>query len=268
MKALRYILLGLVALAVIGLLCYQGFVSKDLESGDLVRGLLILAGLILAMVRPRRSRRVSNRKALYQKEYSDFIQNAFSEDPKLEKLFFKAVDDYNQSKPAAAIKKLSRLRKDCQRSADLYAVTVFSALCSDDMQLWDDAANLYQAALHMRPNSTLASNMGLCHQKSGDSQKAMAAYELAIRIDPDNAYAHNNISALYFRDGDYESALDYAEAALEINDHLPQALSTAAICCSLLEDEEGYKNYYRKAVAAGYDGSKIKSTIRALNAEL
>ena len=34
-----------------------------------------------------------------------------------------------------------------------------------------------------------------------------------------------------------------------------------------LYSEEEYRNYYRQAVSAGYDGNKIKNTIAALNPE-
>lgn len=262
-KMLRIVIVILLALAVVGLLCWQAFVEKNLETKDLLRAVLILAGLVLALLKTRR--RVSNPKALYQKAYGQFIQNAFSNNPKLEKKFYSAVDLYNQNKSAAALHKLNSLRKECQRSADLYAVTVFTALCCDDMGVYEEAIGHYYAALQIRPHSTLASNMGLCYQKSGDTEKAMEAYQQAVRIDPSNAYAHNNISALYFRDGDYESALDYAEAALDLDGQMAVALGTAAICHALLGNTEAYQMYYRKAVSAGYSGQKIKNTIRSLD---
>lgn len=267
MKIIRYIILGLLAVAVAGILCYKGFVEKNLETGDLVKGIIVLAGLVLSLFRPR-IRRVSNKKALYQKAYSNFIQNPFSEDSKLEKRFYNAVDDYNRNKPAAAISKLSKLRQECQRSADVYAVTVFMALCCDDMRLYPDAIRHYQAALSLRPNSSLASNMGLCYCNAGDRENAEKAYRQAIAIDPKNAFAYNNMATLYFRDGNYATALDYAEAALEANDTMPQALSCAAVCCALMGYEAQYENYYRRAVSAGYDGKKIKDAIRSLDAKL
>ncbi len=268
MKAFKIILVSLLALAVIGLLCYQGFVTKDLEIADLVKGVLILAGLAAVVFRPTRRGKVSNKKALYLNAYPEFIQNVFAEDKKLEKQFFNAVDDYNRNKPAAAVDKLSKLRKSCQRSADLYAVTVFTALSLDDMHLYEEAAAHYTSALQMRPNSTLASNLGLCYERLGKTAMALDAYRNAITLNPNNAFVHCNLGFLLFRQEEYEAALENAEQSISINAQLPQALALAAMCCALLEKDEEYTKYYRRAVNAGYDGDRIKATLRSLDASL
>ncbi len=262
-------LIVLTALGVAGLLYYEGFVTKELDSGDIAKAVLILAGLVLAAVRTKKPRRqVSNKKVAYEKAYPDFIQNVFSEDKKLEKKFFHAVDDYNQNKPAAALKKLEALRKDCQRTSDLYAVTVFTALCLDEMRAYEKAIQQYYGAFQIRPNSTLASNMGLCYERLGEPNRAIDAYTTAIQTDKTNAFAFNNLGTLYFREGDYETALEYAEAAIAVNPRMPQALSLAAICSAVMGQQEPYQRYYRQAVAAGYDGSKIKAVIKSLDPEL
>lgn len=268
MKALRYILIGLVAAAVAGILAYQALVAKNLTTNDIFRAALILAGLVLSLVKSRKRRPVGNKKTLYQKAYGEFIRNAFSSDPKLEKKFFSAVDDYNQDRPAKGVEKLRKLRGECHNSADIYAVTVFTGLCLDDMGLYEEAASAYENALRIHPSSTLASNLGLCRQRLGNFPGAVEAYEHAIDLDPDNAFVYNNMASLYFREGDYETALDYAEHAIDINPTMPQALSTAAICFALLGDEELYKEHYRRAVAAGYDGKTIKQAIRNLDPTL
>ena len=132
MKALRYIIPGLLIAAVAGLMCYQAFVEQQLESRNLVRGILIIAGAILTMIRVPKHK-VVNKKAVYQKAYDEFIQNAFYDDPKLEKQFYKAVHNYAQSKPSAAISKLEKLRRESHRTNDLRAVTVFTALVAVDV---------------------------------------------------------------------------------------------------------------------------------------
>lgn len=267
MKALRYILYTLVILGAGGLLAYQYFVEKNLDSGNVIKCGLIIAGAIIGIIKAPR-RRISNKKALYQKSYGEFIQNAFSEDKKLENQLYNAIHDYNMNKPAAAVSKLNKLRKECQRTADLYAVTVFLGLCYDDMRLYDDAIKEYEAALKIRATSTVYSNLGLCYYRAGNTDGAQDAYENAIRIDPHNAFAYNNLSALFFRETDYYDALEYAEMALAEDPNMVQALSTAAICCALIGETEDYERYYRQAVTNGYDGKKIKAAIQALDTTL
>lgn len=268
MKALRYILYGLLAAAVVGFVCYQAFVTKNLESGNLVKAGLILAGILLSLLRPRKARYAGSRKTLYQKAYGEFIQGAFADDPKLEKKFYSAVDDYNKHRFESAVKKLMALRKECQRTADIYAVTVFTGLCLDDLHLYEEAADAYENALRIRPNATLASNLGLCYQRLGNPEQAEAAYARSIELDPNNPFVYNNMSSMYFHNADYETALDYAERAFACNPNMKQALGTAAMCYALLGQEEQYKEYYRRAVAAGQDGQKLKARIKELDPAL
>ncbi len=267
-KALRFILPGLVILAAAGLLVYQGFVEKNLETSDLIRGIIIILGSIGTMFKKPKQRPVSNKKALYQKAYPEFIQEPFAGEPKLERKFYDAVHDYNRNKPAAAIAKLDALRKECQRTSDLRAVTSFTGLCLDDMGRYEEALAKYDAARKIRDCSTLASNMGLCAYRLGKFNQAQDYYEEAIQLDKTNACAYSNLAALYFALGDYESALDAAEDAISCNEKMPQALSTAAICAKLTGDEELYATYYRRAVAAGYDGDKIKRVIKQLDTDI
>ena len=267
MKSLRYILYSLVILGAAGLMAYQYFIEHNLESSNVIKCALIIAGAIIGIIKcPRR--RISNKKALYQKSYGEFIQNAFSDNKKLENQLYNAIHDYNLNKPAAAVSKLNKLRKEYQRTADLYAVTVFLGLCYDDMHLYIDAIKEYEAALKIRPTSTIYSNLGLCQYRTGNIEAAQESYENAIRIDPHNAFAYNNFSALFFREADYYDALEYAEMALSEDPKMVQALSTAAICSALIGETEDYERYYRQAVIKGYDGNKIKATIQALDTSI
>ncbi len=268
MKIFRIILVAILILAVLAMAGYAYFLDPNPEPRDLVKIGLVLVGLVLSLIKIGTPRTVSNKKTLFEKSYPEFIQNVFSEDKKLERKFFDAVYDYNRGKPALALNKLGKLRRQCQRTADLYAVTVFTALSLDDMRLYTNAAAMYQNALQMRPNTTLASNMGLCFERSGNPEKAMEAYSKAIDLNPNNEFALNNMGSLFFKEGDYESALDYAEAAIDANPRMPQALSLASMCCALLKDTAGYENYYRKAVSAGYDGRKIKQMLHSMDPTL
>ena len=268
MKSLRYILPGLVILAVVGLLGYEAFIAKDLQPSSIVRGGLIIAGAVLVMVRKPQQRTRVSKKTAYQSAYSQFIQEPFSDDPKLEKQFYNAIHNYSTGSPSKAVEALKKLRNECRNTQEIYSVTVFTALSLYDMGRWQDALSLYEDARKIKDCSTLASNMGICCNRMGDFDRAIDLYREAIQLDSKNAAAYNNLSALYFARGEYEDALEYAENALECQENLPQALSAAAICSKLLGDEEGYDSYYRRAVAAGYDGAIIKKVIKKMKSKI
>ena len=268
MKALRYILYGLIILAAVGLLCYYAFYEQDLSPNNIAKCLLLIVGAILGMLKTGKRRKPVNQKALYQKAYGEFIQNAFSDDPKLERKLYSAIDDYNHSKPSSAISKLEKLRRHCQRTADIYAVTVFLGLCCDDMGAFTEAIRYYQAASSIRNNSTVSSNLGLAYQRTGQFDAAEAAYHQAILLNPKNTYALNNQAVLCFRRGDYEESLELSKQVLELDAAMVQALSNAALCCALTGREEEYKTYYKRAVSNGYDGKKIKNFLSQMDLEI
>lgn len=264
MKTLRYILIGLVAAAVIGLLCYQGFVTKELTSANLTRALLILAGLVLACFRGGRRQRVS--KAGYKAAYGHLIGNAFADDPKLEKKLYAALDDFNKHRYPAALQKLEQLRLASPRSADRFAVHAFNGLCYSRLERYEDAIAQYTTALTIREHSTVASNMGICHLNLGHTGAALECYHRAIRADDKNPNAYNNIAQLYMQLGEYEDAIEYGEKALAINGNMPQALNAMAICYAMLDHDEESESFIRRAAANGSDVKTLRNYISNLKA--
>lgn len=262
MKALRYILLSLVAAAVIGLLCYQGFVTHELTQSNLIRALIILAGVILALFRgPRRGRLT---KADYKAAYGHLIGNAFAEDPKLEKLLYQALNDFNSRRYPAALKKLEQLRLASPRSADRFTVLAFTGLCYDRMGRYEDAITQYTTALQCREHSTVASNMGSCYLNLGRNAEAIECFKRAIRADNTNPNAHNNLAQLYIEMGEFEEALPWAEKAVALNGNMPQALNAMTICHAMLGNDAESANYFRRAVACGSNGSSLRAYIENL----
>lgn len=259
MKTLRYILIALVAVAVIGLLAYQGFVTGELTHSNLVKGILILAGLILSLLKGNRRGRAT--KADYKAAYGHLIGNAFSDDPKLEKLLYKALADFNAKRYTACLKKLDNLRNASPKSADRFTVTVFTALCHDRLEQYEEAIRLYSNALMIREHSTVSSNMGSCYLELGRIDEALECFKRAVRADIKNPNAHNNIAQLYIQTGDYEAALPYAEEAVKLNGNMPQALNAMAICHAMLGNDAVSETYFRRAVACGSDGKTLRAYI-------
>lgn len=262
MKALRYILVGLLAAAVIGLLAYQGFVTHELTGSNLTRALLILAGLALTLLKGARRGRAT--KADYKAAYGHLISGAFDDDSKLEKQFFKALGDFNRRKYPACLKKLDALYAASPKRTDRFAVIVFTALCHSRMGHFEEAIRLYTNALQIREHSTVASNMGNCYLELGKIEDALECFKRALRADASNPNAYNNIAQLYIETGDFASALPYAEKAVEINGKMSQALNAMAICHAMLGNNTEYESYFRRAVACGSDGKSLRSYIENL----
>ena len=179
MKAFRYISYALIILAAIGLLCWYIFIEKRFDSSDIIKCALILSGAILGIFKAGK-RRTPKVKVFFQKAYGEFIDGAFSDSPTQERKLYAAIYDYYRQKPSSSYAKLLKLRKECQRTNDIYAVTVFLGLCCDDMGIYEDAISHYQAALAIRHNSTVFSNMGLCFQHIGKFEEAEDAYRNAL----------------------------------------------------------------------------------------
>ena len=270
MKKLPLILYIILALVVIGILIWDFAVDNLIERNTQAKAIVVLVGLVISIVNlsRRSTRKVSNKKALYSNAYAEYIENVFPEDRKLQKLFFDAVDDYNHGKPAEGVAKLEKLRPSCVRRSDIYAVTVFLALCLDDMKVYDKAAQQYRAALSIKPNSGLASNLGLVLDRAGKEAEAAASYEQAIRLDSGNASAWNNLAQQHMRNGRYEDALDAAGNAAKLNPKLAPAHNVLAICSYMLGDMEAYEQHYRRAVSNGSNGERIKAYIASLDARL
>lgn len=261
MKALKYILAAITAAAVIGLLCYQGFVTHELTSANLTRAVLILAGLVLALFKKPRRRAT---RSDYKAAYGHLIGSAFSEDPKLEAKLYQALDDYNRDRYTAALKKLEQLRLESPRSADRFAVLAFTGLCYDDMGQYQEAIRHYTSALQIREHTTVASNMGLCCMKMGQNEAAIECYERAIRADGSNPNPYNNIAQLHIRMGEYEKALPYAQKAADLNGNFPQALNALTICHAMLGNQAESDACFRRAVACGSNGKELRAYINNL----
>ena len=265
-KWVYYVLYGLILVFMLSLLGYEVLVTKNFDSGFLMKAILCILGVVasIAKLSSGKTRTPSNRKALYRKAYAEFIEGAFTDDKKLEKKLMDALQSYNQEKYAASLDKLNQLYPLCQRSTDRYAVLVFQGLCCHDMKLYKDAICHYEAALLIKPNSTLASNAGLCYEKLGDYDTACDRYRRAAQIDSKNATPYNNMAQIWMRLGDYQTALEFAELAHERNQKLVPALNALTICHHMLGHQEEYRKYLRLAVASGSNAKNIKAYIERI----
>lgn len=254
-NTILYIAIAILALAVL----LYFFVTDSYDDSERIRFFIVSAGIIASLVKvfltPRKQ--AAERRALCSHVYEEFVTGAFEWDSRLEKRFYSALEEYNSDRPATALKKLAQLRAECRTREDVYGVTIFEALCLSDMQSHQKAAEKYADALAIRPLCTLASNMGMCYERMGNTEQAAECYSRAISIDPKNPLPHINLAFQSIRLGEIDAGREHAQHALDLAPGNPKALKAMTICCYMLGDADAYQSYYRRAVANGVDKEEV-----------
>lgn len=198
------------------------------------------------------------------KARGEFAKDAFADKPQLEAKFQAAIKDYNSNMPKAALAKLTKLAPLCTDDKEIYAVSMATAQVQMLLGKPLPAIREYTRALGLHPTAQGAIDLGSCHQRMGNLDKARDSYEFALDLDPDNLEARAILATTYVADGDYYTALEQAQMVLEKNDKHASALATAAISCGLTGDPVMCKHYTTQAVENGYSKKKIEDTIAAL----
>lgn len=250
-------ILILLALVVVGLCLYDIFVLEKTDVGNIIRGILLLAAIVLSIVRTL-TRPSSASPADYRNSYRQFIGDAFEKDKGRELLFMTAIHKYQQNRYDRTLSLLARLEPTCKNDTERFAVLFFRALCLDEMEAYQPASACYEELLTIRDDSTIASNLGICYQRLGQNDRSLNAYLRAIDMNPENAYPYNNIAQLLLREEDFEGTLRYADMALARTANLYQAWSAKAIAHAMLGQAESYRSALRRATDEGADASAIR----------
>jgi tetratricopeptide (TPR) repeat protein len=94
----------------------------------------------------------------------------------------------------------------CRALADAYA----------DCERWEEAVQMYQAAIVMLPqDADLYNNLGIAYEEIGSLDQAEQAYRHAISLQPDDTTAHYNLGMLYKEQQRIPEAVHVFEACLE-----------------------------------------------------
>jgi len=240
-----------------------GVLASGTVNPLLLVGISLVTMFALVALRPKNkgNRTISD---LERKSRGEFAKDAFSEEPQLEAKFLAAVKDYNGNMPKAALNKLTKLAPLCTGDKEIYAVAMATAQCHLILGKPLPAIREYTRALGIHPSVEVAMELGSCHQRMGNLDKARDSYEFALDLDAENLEARSRIATTYVADHDFETALEYANIVLDKDEHHASALATAAICHGLLNDPVLTKYYTEQAVENGYNRKKIEETIYTL----
>lgn len=194
----------------------------------------------------------------------DFCKGAFSDNPERHGEFVSALTEISRGNCKTAIQKLEQLSEKCSQNPEKYAVAKASALAYRKLHDEKSMIREYNKALVLNPTDALAYEIGYCHQRQGDLEKARDAYEFAAELAPTNPQYPSSLGTVCVGEHDFETAMDFAADALELNPVFPQALATMAICHGMKEDSDMYEYYLKLAMNHGYRRDKIENTLKKL----
>lgn len=226
--------------------------------------IIVAVGMVLILNIKPKNKGPRTASDLEEKARGEFAKDAFADDPKLEAMFQAAIKDYNNNMPKAALSKLTKLASQCTGEKEIYAVSMATAQCQLTQGKPLPAIREYTRALGIHPSPEVAMELGSCHQRLGNLDKARDSYEFAMDLDPNNLDARSRIATTYVADHEFERALEQAKMVLDKQENHASSLATAAICSGLLNDPIMCKHYTNLAVENGYSQKKIDETISTL----
>ncbi|MFH0795948.1 MAG: tetratricopeptide repeat protein [Candidatus Omnitrophota bacterium] len=135
----------------------------------------------------------------------------------------------------------------------LAIVICYSALTYVRNQVWKDDSTLWNDTVNKSPNKARPHyNRGVVYRDKGDSDKAIADCNQALRINPNYAYAYNNRGAAYWDKGDSDKAIADYNQALRINPNYADVYNNRGVAYKSKGD-------YDKAIADYNQALRINS---------
>jgi protein O-GlcNAc transferase len=98
---------------------------------------------------------------------------------------------------------------------------------------------------------------GNIHAARGEITAAIAAYEMALTLDPGYTIAWNNLALVHQRTGDFVSVKDALQRYLAVDPHNKDALVQMARACRALGDLNAAQSYYERALAVAPNEREI-----------
>jgi Tfp pilus assembly protein PilF len=111
------------------------------------------------------------------------------------------------------------------------------------------AVTALERAAQAKPGASTLYRLGTLLARSGETDKARAAFEQALILKPDLAEAHNDLGALLAQGGDLDAAISRFRAALASIPEYPDALNNLGYALLLSGRDQEARGLYEKALA-------------------
>jgi Tfp pilus assembly protein PilF len=118
-----------------------------------------------------------------------------------------------------------------------------------DQGLEDAALVAFEHAAQTKPSAFTLYRLGTLHAKRGEAERARAAFERALALQPDLAEANNDLGTLVAQSGQLDAAIAHFRKALASMPDYPDALNNLGYALLLIGRDEEARALYEKALA-------------------
>lgn len=272
-RRILFIAVIAIGLGVIGMYVYDVAVCEAPYYEELLSTLTIVLSCVVIAIKLIRADRTSSHRrqplVFYERAYADLLGDALLLSSHSRKKLLRAARYYDTDRPDAAVKLLLPLRSDCKTNADRLAVNVLIALSFTELGLADEAIQTYQGLIYSGITSgRVYSNLGCLYLSLGKNKDAEAMFRLAVQNDPENENAYHNLGSLYFKNAEFDRAIEYEKKSLDLNSKFRSAACTLAVIYALRGDEELRTRYFHIALSNGEDPNRLNAVIEHYLSEL
>jgi len=245
---LKYLTFIIVTFIIVSVIYY---VLEKTGNGNIVKIIVVIAaaGSIFFKLRGKPSSVVYEK---YEAAYADFISGAFTDDKKNRKKLVEACIYWDSERFDKAHKLLDELLEKCTCARDYQIVYRVKSICYAREGRNEPLVDTYKKLLEYDVNDTATwASLGWIYLQLGKTKEAGETFHTALKYGNENGLLYNNMATYYMKIGEPEKALEAALKAAELAPNMYQPMSTAAIACKMLGDEEGAAYYSRLYVEKG-----------------
>jgi Tfp pilus assembly protein PilF len=134
-----------------------------------------------------------------------------------------------------------------------------------DQHLDAAAIAAFERAAQASPSASTLYRLGTLLAKTGETDRARAAFERALALQPAFAEASNDLGALLAQSGDLEGAMHQFRAAITAAPEYPDALNNLGYALLLTGQEAQARAMYEKALALQPDFPEALNNLGMLN---
>ncbi len=129
---------------------------------------------------------------------------------------------------------------------------------------YDQAIVVLERVLKSDPNDAAALNdIGYAYAYSGDFQKAFAAMDRYVALQPDEPNSHDSYGELLRMAGKFDAALEQYRASIRLDPNFGSEAGVADTYALMGKEEDAREEYERAEVFAGSQYDKIEFEVRA-----